>query len=308
MTKYRILFLFIIFLNANNLLLYSQGCCSISINSLGGIENVSPGKNSLILGISYWHLNSSAYFVDNKKENDPLQRTARGNNIILDLEYGLSNLLSLYISIPYNFYYRKTKINSTLNELNNSGLSDLLVLLKFKLFNNFWSNLNSFSLGAGGKFPTGGTASEKDGVELPLDLQLGSGSFDIYLWGLYYHFLSEQFLISQSFLYKYTSKNKNEYKFGPELNLQTSFLYSFFEKMIYANIIVRIQKRWKDLSSNQVVVNSGRFLIELLPGFQFNYSGLNLRTNIGIPLYTLVGGKQLSILYRLGLEMRYSIF
>ncbi|MEJ5285859.1 MAG: hypothetical protein CH6_2935 [Candidatus Kapaibacterium sp.] len=287
--------------------LNAQGCCSISINSLGSTECGTIDKGSFLLGINYWHLNSSAYYQNSKKENDPLKRNAFGNNFLFDIEYGFTKNLSIYLSVPFNFYIRETNLNGISNVYHNYGLGDIILMAKVNPnFQTFGSNA-SLNIGFGVKFPSGKNDSEQDGIQLPIDLQLGTGSFDFLLWGFFQESLAERLRFTQSLLFKIYTKNPDNYLFGNELNLNSSLYFDIINDFLTANLLVRFQKRWKDKLDNQVVVNSGRLLIEVLPGVQFDLFGVGTRFNFGIPIYTRVEGSQLSLLYRIGLELRYKI-
>ncbi|MGC8956561.1 MAG: hypothetical protein ACP5LT_01890 [Candidatus Kapaibacteriota bacterium] len=287
-----------------SLQLNAQGCCSISINSLGSTESEPLETGNLVLGVNFWHLNSSAYYIGDIKQSDPLQRVAVGNNVLFDIEYGLTNFLSLYLSVPYSFYRRDTKFAS----YSNKGFGDVLLLGKFKVGNRIIFVNDLLSLGFGVKFPTGKNNAEKDGVELPIDLQVGTGSYEFSFWSLYQNWLSNRILFTQSFLFRTFKSNLKNYKFGNEMNLNTSLYYQLIDYWLNIGALIRIQKRWKDRLDGQVVVNSGRLLIELLPGFLFDFGETSFRVNFGFPIYTRVEGSQLSILYRIGLELRYRFF
>jgi hypothetical protein len=288
---------------------YSQGCCSITSSSLAFTEGTPLDKGSFSIGLSFWHINSSAYYSKSQTEDDPLKRTAYGNNLTLDLEYGLTEFLSFFASIPYNNLFRKSILNNNLStNYTNSGIGDLVILSKFKIISNIKNDVGSaFFAGIAVKFPTGNNSVTKDGVELPIDLQIGTGAFDFYLWLLFQQKFSKLITLAQSGQFKVSTKNENGYRFGNELNLQTSLFYKLYKDVFLGNLILKVQKRWKDHLEEQIVTNSGRFLVELMPGFNINLNNFNIRTNFGYPIYTYVDGFQLSILFRAGVELRYFI-
>lgn len=286
----------------------AQGCCSISFNSFESIESKPLEKGSFKVGLSYWYINSSAYFNNNLKVPDPLKRTALGNNLFLDVEFGIFKNLSLSFSVPYSFFYRETIISEFSNVYRNDGIGDVFALLKVNLVPNLFETGSSFAAGLGVKLPTGKNTAESNGIELPIDLQTGTGAFDFTLWSLFLYPFENFISFSQSIMFRISTANPNGYKFGNELTANSSFLVNLFKEYIFLNCTMRLQKRWKDKINEEIVVNSGRFLIELFSGFLFKIDNLNIKLSYGLPVYTFVDGFQLSILNRFGIEVKYLIF
>ncbi|MCX7879477.1 MAG: transporter [Ignavibacteria bacterium] len=287
---------------------FSQSCCNISVVSVGSTENNAIKTHNLQVGLSYSYINSSAAYQFDKKVQDPLQRTAFGRNLIFDLEYGILDKFSLYFLIPYSSYHRSQRISEQLPiiEYKNSGFGDLLFLLKYDILSPRFSLPISISAGFGIKFPTGSFDASINGTMLPFDVQTGTGSFDFPFWALIKFTPYEKISLTQSLMFKLNGTNPQGNILGNELNSQTTLVWNLTE--IFAPVVtIRVQKRWKDRIENQILPNSGRLLVEVIPNVIVNYQSFSVRLIFGIPAYTRVEGLQLSTILRLGLEMKYFI-
>ncbi len=291
--------------------LFAQGCCSVSIPTLGSTESGSIAFGSMRVGINYLYTNTSTTFNDDIKIQDPLKRKAFGHNLVFDAEFGIWQNLSFFVLLPYNHYSRSTTVTSTTVVYKNSGLGDLTVLLKYNAINPSFAMPYQLSVGSGIKLPTGEFQTESQGVQLPLDIQSGTGTLDFVLWSFFTANFLEDFTFTQSALFKFAGKNSEGYDIGNELLTVTGLLYNVVDE-IQPNILFRLQKRWNDRLEidsigSQIIPNSGRILIEVIPGVVFNYSNiLTTRLFFTFPIYIKVNGTQLSPSWRVGTEFHYN--
>lgn len=296
--------------NTSNYLI-AQGCCSVSIPTLGSTESPSIGFGSMRIGLSYLYTNTSTTYKDETKIQDPLNRKAFGHNLVVDFEFGVWKNFSFFILLPYNHYYRSTTISLNQTEVyKNNGIGDFTILLKYNIINPTFAMPYQLSLGSGFKLPTGGFQTESQGVQLPLDIQSGTGTLDFILWGFFTVNFTENLTLTQSGLFKFAGKNTEGYDIGDELLTVTGLIYNFADE-IQGNILFRLQSRWKDRlevdNLSQLIPNSGRILIEAIPGLVFNYSNtLATRIFFVYPIYIKVNGTQLSPSWRIGTEFHYS--
>ncbi len=290
--------------------LHSQGCCSVSIPTLGSTECPSTDFGSLRIGFNYLYTNTSTTYKYDTKIQDPLNRKAFGHNVAFDFELGVWDNLGVFILFPYNFYYRSTTVSQSQEKIyKNSGVGDITLLLKYNLFASTFTVRSSLSLGAGLKLPTGEFQTESQGVQLPLDIQSGTGTVDFLLWGFFSANFTPNLTLTQSALFKLAGKNSEGYDIGNELLTVTGVNYNFIN-FIQGNVLIRIQNRWKDRlyvdNLDQLIPNSGRVLIEAIPGLVLNYSNvLTTRIFLVYPIYIKVNGTQLTPSWRFGSEFHY---
>lgn len=300
---------FFLIIISNNL--FAQGCCSVSIPTLGSTEGGSIGFGSMRIGLNYLYTNTSTTYKDNIQIQDPLSRKAFGHNLVFDFEFGVWESVSLFILLPYNHYYRSTTISPNQKEVyKNNGLGDLTILVKYNAISPTFTMPYQLSFGSGIKLPTGEFQTESRGIQLPLDIQSGTGTLDFILWSFFSANFIENLTLTQSALFKFAGKNAEGYDIGNELLTVTGLIYNLTDE-IQGNILFRLQSRWKDRletdGSNQLIPNSGRILIEAVPGFVFNYSNiLTTRIFFVYPIYIRVSGIQLSPSWRIGTEFHYS--
>lgn len=301
------------FLISTSNYLFTQGCCSVSIPTLGSTESGSIGFGSMRIGLNYLYTNTSTTYSNDTQIQDPLNRKAFGHNIVFDFEFGVWESLSLFVLLPYNHYYRSTTLSPNQKEVyRNSGLGDLTILLKYNVINPTFAMPYQFSLGSGVKLPTGEFQTESKGIQLPLDIQSGTGTFDFILWSFFTANFIDNLTFTQSALLKFSGKNTEGYDIGNELLTVTGLIYNFADEIIQGNVLFRLQNRWKDrlefdTLGSQLIPNSGRVLIEVIPGLVFNYSNvLTTRIFFAYPIYIKVNGTQLSPSWRIGTEFHYS--
>ncbi len=305
-----ILLIGLFLINSSNYLI-AQGCCSVSIPTLGSTESGSVGFGSMRIGLNYLYTNTTTTYKNDTKIQDPLNRRALGHNLIFDFEFGVWKNFSLFLLLPYNHYYRSTTVSANQKEVyKNSGLGDLTILLKYNVLNPTFAMPYQLSFGSGVKLPTGEFQTESQGVQLPLDIQSGTGTLDFILWSFFSANFTENLTLTQSALFKFAGKNTEGYDIGNELLTVTGLIYNFVDEM-QGNILFRVQSRWKDRldvdNSSQLIPNSGRILIEAIPGLVFNYPNiLTTRIFFVYPIYIKVNGTQLSPSWRIGSEFHCS--
>src|SRR3990172_7985668 len=133
MPKFVILLLSFYYLND---LTFAQGCCTAGSSTFGGFERGVTEKSLLHIGLSYIRNNLNSTYNGREKITDPLNRTASVSIFNIELEYGISDRISLLATAVLlwgNFY---------------NGFPDL----SFSFFANFLyrytgANLDSYRFG-----------------------------------------------------------------------------------------------------------------------------------------------------------------
>ena len=149
----------------------------------------------------------------------------------LSMAYGLSDMLMLSLNLLYisRNNIRAGEEENGVPEVHHhgdsEGIGDMTALLQYKMYD---TDDMQFSIFYGLKLPIG-TTDIHDGNELlELDLQPGSGSWDI-LAGMAWSQSLGIFSIDTNLLYQYTTEGKQETTLGDLLNYNIAFAYSLVE-------------------------------------------------------------------------------
>lgn len=289
----------------------AQGCCTAGTSSLGGIErSVIPVNNlSVMAGFDYNYL-GTAYDARNEIE-DPLNRTATVSYYTLQMEYGLSEKVSVLGIINYTFRERNVTYSSPVDNttqdvtFNGQGFGDLVIIGKYEIVQgNFFSPF-TMALGGGVKLPTGDFRRENNGSRLAIDLQPGTGAID----GLFWSYASNNFQsinlsLYGNLLYRYAGTNLEGYKIGDEILFLIGANYRFTD---YLSFTLQVRSRFanSDFADGRNLPSTGGTSYDLYPFLNYLEGKFSLRIYTQIPLYRNTRGIQLTVSQVLGVQMQY---
>ena len=296
--------------------IFPQACCSAGSPLLGSLDIASSGDGELQIGITY-ELNSlqDVYAGSVRLDDDLRERTV--NSFILEANYGLSKRFSLSTLFTFINQNRNTSTYGNIsNSLNTSGLSDGIVLVKYNIIPLTLIEQIEFTLGAGLKLPIGNATLRSDGILIPADMQLGTGSWDGVLWG----YFSKGFVpvipinIFANVSYRLNGTNnrfgdsfQQGYTFGNELYVNLGAGYrtdTFFD----FTLMFRFRNTEPDNFDEGVLPNTGGSWLYLVPGINGKISDRLTARLIGqIPLYRDLTGTQLTTAYTASLGLFYNI-
>ncbi len=305
--------IFAFFLTAE---IFPQACCSAGSPLLGSLDIASSGDGELQIGITY-ELNSlqDVYAGTVRLDDDLRERTV--NSFILEANYGLSKRISLSALFTFVNQNRNTSTYGNISSrLNTSGLSDGIVLVKYNIIPLTLIEQIEFTLGAGLKLPIGNATLRSDGILIPADMQLGTGSWDGVLWG----YFSKGFVpvipinIFANVSYRLNGTNnrfgdsfQQGYAFGNELFINLGAGYrtdTFFD----FTLMFRFRNTEPDIFDEGVLPNTGGSWLYFVPGINGKISDrLTARLSGQIPLYRDLTGTQLTTTYTASLGLFYNI-
>lgn len=199
--------LFICFLLSQSKFVFAQGCCSVFIPTLSTTETSVINSGLLRSSLSYLHTNTSSFYLGKNKTTDLLSRKASLNNISLNLDIGLPHNFNLAVFLPFNHLYRKSTFLGMDIEYSNKGIVDVSLFIKYSPLCNVFTSLIESIFAGGIKFPTGNFLTEKNGVQLPIDIQPGTGSLEFIFWVLASFDLFDNVSLTQSAYYKLSGSN-----------------------------------------------------------------------------------------------------
>lgn len=303
----KIFIILLIFLFFPPKFVFAQGCCSVSIPTLSTTETPVINSGMLRSSLSYLLTNTSSFYLGKNKTTDPLSRKASSYNLSLNLDLGLPYNFNISLFFPFNSLYRKSFFQGNVIEYSNKGIGDFSLFIKYNPFGDNYFFPFKLIFAGGVKFPTGDFLTEKDGVQLPIDIQPGTGSLDYIFWLLASFDLLDYISFTQSAYFKFSGSNSKGYDIANEFISNTGLYYPL-NKYFTIAFLGRIQIRGYDYLDSQIVVNSGRTLIEWIPMLITTLNNYTLRSYFCFPVFVKVNGSQLTPTWRFGLEFSYQNF
>lgn len=308
--KVVILFVFLFFIKADFVL--SQGCCTAATSSLGGTErSVLPSGNLTILtGYDYNYLGSS--YNGRNKIPDPLNRTANVSYYSLQLEYGITNKLSVLAITNYTSRERKETVTSPIDNTRDmvsfkgQGIGDIIILGKYEIISAGFFNPLIVAIGGGAKLPVGSFQKDENGSRLAINLQPGTGASDLLLWNyLSYSINSLGLTFYSNILYRYPGVNLDGYRIGDELLFNLGVNYNYTE---YLTFSLQVKSRFSkpDFALNRELPSTGQTNFDLFPYINYYERNVLIRVYTMIPLYRNVRGIQLTVSQVFGVQLQYS--
>lgn len=297
---------------------FSQACCSGGVPLGGSLGLGTAEQKSLQLLLTY-DLNTLKDLVAFDKELDDDTRTRNTNSLLLEINYGLSDRLSVAAVVPYISQIRRINGFEGVQEVTQTqGLGDLVFLLKYRVtpvetnFNHTWV------VGAGPKLPTGKTDfTNNNGLVLPADMQPGSGSLDGFLWSFYQKsgLFSPALSLVNVVTFRKSGKNKSyngaqTYEFGDEFQFNLGLNYRVFTIRWPVDFFVfgRYRSQTEDFIDGNTFPSTGGKWIYLIPGLNVAFHpDMALRVTTDIPVYRKLDGTQLTTSSKFTFSLFYNL-
>lgn len=304
----KFIFFIILILSARTAL--PQGCCTAGTNTFGGFERGVLNKNEFSILGGYYSNSLKTTFSQTNEIADPLSREASVSFFNVELEYGLSDNLSILSIANYSIKERNSTVEideRTRQDISfsSSGIGDLILLIKYQAVQPNILSTFSLALGGGIKLPTGSNSFKVSGTKLPIDLQPGTGSVDALSWLFAsYSFPQMSLGVSASLFYRYAGTSLNGYRFGDEIIYALSSGYGIAE---YLSASISFKGRFadKDYFSGRILPSTGGSYLDFLPGINYLEKNYSLRIFYQTPLYRNVYGIQLTTSSIIGTEFQY---
>lgn len=168
---------------------HAQGCCSAS-----GSGSVTGVTSQGVVGERQWNV---AVFYERFDLNELINtdgspvlvdggEEAHSTAVNLSVAFGWSTQLTTSAIVSYYSRSRDFALPGLAGGgggVSADGIGDLTLFAKYALIPYQPARPHEVALGAGVKFPLGDDSIERRGVMLPVDVQPGSGSTDLLLWG-----------------------------------------------------------------------------------------------------------------------------
>ena len=216
--------LFSIALASLGLISFTQNVSAQVIPGIGtkaGGMVVPEGKT--VMALRNFHFKRDSMFdgTDEVANKEYLDATA--NVTLLALRYGIAKDMDIRIVMPYKQIKATAKLGLNDVAIDNSGISDILMMGKYRFYNQ---NGYQLAIGAGVKFPSGSTDKGfkkappfAQGTNTPLPTQPGTGKAEYKLAFGASKLFNPTLRMDMHTMYTYRPKAKNDYDFGNELSL-----------------------------------------------------------------------------------------
>ena len=305
-----------------------QGCCSGGATNpiAGGAATGVLQKNQMEISGNYQIMNSDKFFSGNK-DTSKLFNNLNSNYLFLRTDYGLSEKLTL--SIASGYFLNKTLIGIENNDTtNSSGVSDLIILPRFDVFNNLNERTKTeLTLGLGMKVPLG---SHSDSTLIfshniigdiysinPPTVQNTNGSLDMVYYAFFFRsYIKKKIRIFTNMLYINRGFNSLGQKFGDYASLGLFVGKTFFKKIGVTN---QIRMEWLgkmeaaeniDLLGNYNIeqASTGSSKVFIVPQISFINKSIIFYITGEIPVYQNVNGTQVGSNLQITSGINYRFF
>lgn len=291
----------------------AQGCCTASATSLRGLEGGAWNAGLLNIGVNYQYNSLTTTYNERARIDDPLRRTAAVSYFTLSAEYGLSKRVSIFGSVGFSDKSREITVRNSLTLFDEtstfraSGFGDMLLLFKYQLIPVSITSPFGMAIGAGASLPTGSFTKERNGVQLSIDLQPGTGAIGLLGWIHASHFFQYAGIqLSATATYKYSGVNLDGYRVGDELLTVLGGEYRAGENFGF-HIQLRSRFAGLDYANRRVLTATGGTYHDVLPSIVYYDGPSFVRVFSQLPVYRNVKGIQLTLTYLLGVEYTYTL-
>ncbi len=250
-----------------------------------------PMAGTLRVAFDYLVLSARAQSDDNPAQTESLVQ----QTFLPVLVYSPTNELNLVLQVPLS-WKQWTLVGGGLPTESASpfGVGDIEFGLRYFVWTDTdFTELrrHSIALSAGTSTPTGADDIEVDGERIDQHAQLGTGAWGPYL-GLLYTFAQPRWNVTATLTGRYRTTNSYGYQFGAAVLFGVAARY-FFVENFGLSIGLDGRQALHDVQNGQSQLNTGGFLLALVPGFSWNLTGaLWLQAQVQIPVASHLYGVQ----------------
>ena len=283
----------------------AQSCCGVPTIALGGTERGVNAVGTLTLGARYQHIAFGRSYNGSAPAADPLARTAYGHTFVLEAEYTALPRVALLLALPFVVKERRLQQPEPYR-YRASGIGDAFALVKYSV--PLPLGEQALSAGAGVKFPTGDSHREADGVQLPRDVQPGTGTWELLLWLWGSSLLADGLVgATASLLVRFPTADKFGFRNGSELQLSGTLAWL---DCPIPGVLPALALQWRqtepDELNGQMLPASGGRHLELRPTLTLQREPFALQLSATLPILRRTYGLQLVSTAHLQAELRWT--
>jgi hypothetical protein len=251
--------------------------CDVCGCSLGGsYYGILPqfGKNFVGLRWSqakfYAHMNHGTVLGE-EHSNDTYAK------VELWGKYYINDKIQLFAFVPYSY----NNMDGTEQKIKTHGIGDVSILANYLIANTGKDKTKKLKhilmAGAGVKLPTGKYDLEDNGLIVNRNFQLGTGSLDFVLSGVY-TIRYQKVGLNSEVGYKINTRNSNEYLFGNQFHASTRFFYwqNIESLSLLPNVGVYYEQAMHHQNGEIIQANTGGNALLLSAGMEMYYSSFSV--------------------------------
>ena len=294
---------------------FSQTCCSGGVPLSGNIGFQGAASGTLQMEFSY-DLNFLATLKTGAEiyEDGTRQRTT--HSFLVKTGYSINRWFAIDALFSYVLQGRKISFNDQIDQVNTHGLGDAVLMAKFVL-SNISDSGSELQLGIGPKLPLGRTDLTNNlDITLNADMQPGSGSWDLITWAYFARqFVKRPTMVASARVVGRINGMNREYLGSQTYSFGSSvqFYLGIGDQVVWGNRIlspslsVRYRYAAGDRINDQELDNTGGQWINVLPALSWHFSPRSILHFVPeIPLYSNVGGTQLTPTFRMQVGLYHS--
>ncbi|WP_312342559.1 transporter [Chryseobacterium binzhouense] len=271
---------------------FCDACGCAAGNGSSGFESL---LNPQFIGVKYFAQHYKA--KENLFTND-LTQDQYFNTIQIWGKIPVTEKLSVYASLPFNFHEKKTKQG----DIKVSGIGDASLMGIYELMRSK-DTFHQLNGGIGVKIPLG-KFDEKGITGVNPSFQLGTGSWD-YQVALSYKYQKSLFTLMVNTDYTLKTENKRHYQFGNQWNYAITGFHRIW-KNENSTISGKLGMQgevydWNKQFGETMPRTSGSALYGKL-GFEVSYKKYSLGSELMLPAYTKLAGGDIEA------RSRFSVF
>jgi outer membrane putative beta-barrel porin/alpha-amylase len=243
--------------------------------------------------------------------SDPVDRRQTDQTWTLSGHYGLRNDLQLSLLVPYVSRVLELQDPFGPDRFSSEGLGDVEALVKWRFYR--WDAphkaLNLSVLG-GLELPTGSDDEKDHGIQLPPQLQPGSGSIDPIL-GLASTYEPGRWRFNALALYKLNTENDDDFRFGDQLLAELAvgnrfWLEPYPGPFMRADLMLRYRSEGRSTMDGDTVPSTGGQLVTAGANLAFRpRPSLDFQLAVEIPIHEDVNGIQLAQDFRVSFSFGF---
>lgn len=247
-----------------------------------------------------WVLREQFFFMKNADDPTPANRDMKVSGVMSVLGYGVTRDLALFGVLPY--FDKRLDMTVGGQDLNRSkqGIGDLTLMGRYTLIErNAQGQTLRVAPFLGVKAPTG-SDNARDGLgRLPPQVQLGSGSWDLF-GGVVGTYQTLDFEIDGQVSYK-ANREANGFQFGNVTELDASLQYRLWPRslggavpgFLYGVMEANLVHAAKDRVGGLADSNTGGITLFLAPGLQYVTRRWIAEAGVQVPVVQNLNGTAL---------------
>jgi Putative MetA-pathway of phenol degradation len=249
-----------------------SNACDVCGCSLGGsYYGILPQFQKNFIGLRwsqakfYAHMNHGAVLGEEHSHDTYTKLELWGR-------YYINDKIQVFAFVPYSY----NNMKGTEQKIKTQGLGDISILANYLILNTGESKTkklkHTLMAGAGVKLPTGKYDLEDNGLIVNRNFQLGTGSVDFVMSGVY-TIRHQKIGITTETGYKINTRNSHEYRFGNQFHVSGKFFYWHNIKSIslLPNMGVYYEKAARHRDGEIIQTNTGGDALLLSAGLELYY-------------------------------------